>query len=903
MPGFIDELLSHPLLDETQQAEARTRFRPDEPADQVARAVVELGWLTAYQAAAVLRGRGRDLVVGSYTIRRPLGAGGMGQVYEAWHSLLGKAYALKVIHPDRLNDPDAITRFEREIRAVARLTHPNIVAVHHADRYEEAYYLAMELVAGSTLEKIIAERGRLPIPDACDAARQAADGLQHIHEQNLVHRDIKPSNLIRSLSGTTKILDLGLALLASNTTLTANGRALIGTVDYIAPEQITAPHGSDIRADIYSLGCTLYHALTGQVLFPDAHPCARPYLHQTQAPTPVAELRPDVPPRLVEVLGRMLAKNRDERFATPGEVAAALAPFVRRSAAVRIGECVGGWWLEEEVPGAGRAGYFRGVRDGESGLVQVVPARTFRDDAEAERFHRAWTVIGATPVAGLPTVKQVGKDRDYRFVVLEQPPGIWLDEFLAESGGLAPEKACELVSGLSAGLDEVHRQGVVHGNLHPASVVYRTGGRSVLVGFGLPPVVRMAAGGMGSRSSFRTLAFAAPEQVRKGRADAQGDVYGLAGLLYHAINAALGEKSEPDYFDPTLVPENLRELLARCLSADPARRAASAADFAVQLQKSSGPPRVRIEVPGRWFVRSAGKADEEWSRITAADGFTTEPGREYAFKARPDCDNAALAAFAKVPPELPVLRIDLRGTRVTDDGLAHLEHLSAVEALDLGCTGVTGAGLTRLRGCTRLRSLDLARSGLAANGCRGLSEFPALAEVTVEGCKGVTDETLTDLARLPALIGLVASDTAATDVGLGALAAVTGLRRLAVERCTGVTDAALARLRGLSGLGELRLTGTGVTDAGLAHLRPLVRLTALELGGTAVGDAGVAHLRQLTGLTHLDLSNTRLTAAGATELARMGNLRMLTLWRCEGLDADTVAKLKKGMPLCRVVAG
>jgi tRNA A-37 threonylcarbamoyl transferase component Bud32 len=274
--------------------------------------------------------------LGQYQLLAKLGEGGMGEVYQARHRLMDRVVALKVIHGQRLDSPDAVERFRREIRALARLSHPNIVGAQYADQVGDKHFLVMEYVAGSNLAALVKERGPLPVAAACGHVIQAALGLQHAHEHHLVHRDVKPSNLILTPAGQVKVLDLGLALLreehaahAPGEDVTAKGQVL-GTVDYMAPEQWEDTHQVDIRADIYSLGCTLYHLLTGAPPFagPQYGSTIRKMMAHAEAPVPsVRQARSDVPAGLAAVLERMLAKNSADRYATPADVVAALRPF------------------------------------------------------------------------------------------------------------------------------------------------------------------------------------------------------------------------------------------------------------------------------------------------------------------------------------------------------------------------------------------------------------------------------------------------------------------------------------------------------------------------------------------------------------------------------------------------
>ena len=268
-----------------------------------------------------------------YEILAKLGEGGMGTVYKARHKRLKRIVAIKLLPKERLADARAVARFEREMEAVGAVDHPHVVRAMHAGEDAGRPYLVVEYVDGLDLTDILAQRGSLPIADACELIRQAAVGLQHAHTSGLVHRDIKPSNLMLTRDGTVKILDLGLALLqspaAGSSEMTAAGAAM-GTADYIAPEQVTDSHNVDIRADIYSLGCTLYKLLAGRAPFvgPEyKNEIGKMLAHVQKTPPAAHALRTDVPAELAAVVERMMAKDPAQRYATPAEVAAALAPF------------------------------------------------------------------------------------------------------------------------------------------------------------------------------------------------------------------------------------------------------------------------------------------------------------------------------------------------------------------------------------------------------------------------------------------------------------------------------------------------------------------------------------------------------------------------------------------------
>jgi serine/threonine protein kinase len=337
-PAFVESLRDHQLLSSGRIGELTGSLQPQfADTSALAKELIERGWLTSFQVDQVLKGQAHRLTLGPYLLLEVLGEGGMGQVFKAMHRLMHRVVALKVIRQEWLADPESVSRFQREIRALAQLSHPNIVAAYHADKVDDRYFLVMEYVEGTDLNRLVKEGGPLPVDRACDFVRQAALGLQHAYERGLVHRDIKPGNILVTRQGEVKVLDLGLALIGrrpeegqTECTATTSREVVRGTVDFMAPEQALSSHHVDICADIYSLGCTLYFLLTGRPPFGGSI-VEKLVLHQQAEPVAVELLRQELPPLLPRVLRTMMAKQAKDRYQTPAEVAAALAPFCQVS--------------------------------------------------------------------------------------------------------------------------------------------------------------------------------------------------------------------------------------------------------------------------------------------------------------------------------------------------------------------------------------------------------------------------------------------------------------------------------------------------------------------------------------------------------------------------------------------
>jgi serine/threonine protein kinase len=309
--------------------------------------LVSKNYVTEYQANLLSRGQVDDFYLGDYKVLERIGRGRMAGVYRAVHPS-GQVVAIKVLPPSRAKNSQTLARFQREARLSVKLKHPHVVRAFHVGETRGVHYFVMEYLEGETLEEVLQRRERLPPAEAVRLVHQALLGLQHIHELGMVHRDLKPANLMllpapapgeneTTLKSDVKILDIGLAReffdenspadATEKMELTGEG-VLLGTPAYLAPEQARDPRNIDVRADIYSLGCTLYHLLTGQPPFPDKSILNQMIRHATETPKPLQDFIPTVPEPLSQIVNWMLAKQPAERYPTPARAAQALDVFL-----------------------------------------------------------------------------------------------------------------------------------------------------------------------------------------------------------------------------------------------------------------------------------------------------------------------------------------------------------------------------------------------------------------------------------------------------------------------------------------------------------------------------------------------------------------------------------------------
>lgn len=291
---------------------------------EVAQKLIDAKLITPWQNDKLMQGKHSGFVLGKYKLLSHISSGGMSSVYLAEHVLMQRRVAVKVLPPARLDDSSFRERFHLECQVMAALDHPNIVRAHDFDVDGKLHYLVMEYIDGPDLEGVVRKQGPLPFELAANYTRQAADGLGHAHDAGLIHRDMKPANLLVDQRGCIKVLDLGVARITGandSTSLTlAHKEDVVGTADFLAPEQAINSHNVDFRADIYALGGTFYYMLTGHGPFPDGTMAQKLLAHQTQEPSPISKERPDCPPGLAAILLRMMAKKLKARYQTMREV-------------------------------------------------------------------------------------------------------------------------------------------------------------------------------------------------------------------------------------------------------------------------------------------------------------------------------------------------------------------------------------------------------------------------------------------------------------------------------------------------------------------------------------------------------------------------------------------------------
>ena len=380
--GLVDDDVLKLALDQHQQT------NPGLTAQQFADALVNDKIITSWQREHLVKGKHRGFLVGSYKILRMLGRGGHSSVYLAEHLTLKQQRVIKVLKQTATSRPSSLQqRFVREAQAAARLDHPNVVRCHDIVIDEKLSYIVMEYFPGEDLEKLVRRRGALPVGESINYIIQAAQGLEYCRQAGMIHRDIKPSNLFRTQDKKVKILDLGLAMLErgdeQDASLTQMYNDNLGTADYIAPEQARNSHDVDFRADVYSLGCTLYHLLVGHPPFNQGTIIQRIAKHQTEMPTPIRRLRQDCPKQVEAICWKMIQKDPQQRFQSYRHLIQALNKLLSRPIEDPLGQSsdlavgAGAHGQQKQLAGAQQSDYQTGEAEAAMGLETLEPIDDF----------------------------------------------------------------------------------------------------------------------------------------------------------------------------------------------------------------------------------------------------------------------------------------------------------------------------------------------------------------------------------------------------------------------------------------------------------------------------------------------------------------------------------------------
>jgi eukaryotic-like serine/threonine-protein kinase len=493
--------------------------------------------------------------VGHYRVLERLGEGGMGVVYKAEDTKLGRLVALKFLPSDLTRDADAKTRFLREARAASLLDHPNICTIYEIGETDDGQsFIAMACYEGETLWKKI-ERGPIEVDEAVDLTTQVARGLAKAHASGIVHRDIKPANVIMTSDGVAKILDFGVAKLAGATRITKT-KATMGTLVYMSPEQLRGdPAGPP--SDVWSLGVVTFELLTGERPFRGDYEQAVAYSILNEQPLSLSEIRPDVAPELDRIVRKMLRKDPLQRYQSAGEILADIEPLRAPSSGsgrsapratkprepLRSGARLGPYEIVEPLGSGGMGDVYRArdTRLDRQVAIKVLAPELCEDAVRRQRFQREAKTISSLSHPNICTLFDVGEQEGIDYLVMEYLEGETLADRLTR-GPVSLNELLPIGIHIVDALGAAHRQGVIHRDLKPGNVMLTSSGAVKLVDFGLAKDIGVTSMPERAQTPDRpltaegtiigTLAYMAPEQVEGREADARTDIFALGAILY-----------------------------------------------------------------------------------------------------------------------------------------------------------------------------------------------------------------------------------------------------------------------------------------------------------------------------------------------------------------------------------
>lgn len=844
---FLDSLSQSGLFPATELQKLREQtISPSmSSSSMLADWLVREGKLTNYQANLLSRGKTGSLVLGNYVILDMLGQGGMGTVYKALHRRMNRIVALKVLPSSLSRMPDALARFQREVQAAARLHHTNLAAAYDADEASGIHFLVMEYCDGPNLSSYVKEAGPMPLAAAVRLMAQAARGMWAAHQQGVVHRDIKPGNMIVTNEGRLKILDLGLAQLRGDTSeenasdMTQTGRVM-GTVDFMSPEQARNAKSVDARADVYSLGCTLYFLATGETPAPNGSVAAKLLWHQTQTAPPLRTKVPAASEALETTLSMMMAKEPDERQASMLEVAqqleACLADMPEGQQEISL--------VGLSLPAYDSPSTFGNTSIGRRTIVEG---------------HNE-TIIGSDTVRTLQ--KEQGET---------DPPstsGNWI-----AIGGVALSIAAVLFAAyffLAGGSGAADAVLVLQVDQGAAEVVIDGKEKQLAPSTPSQPLELKLTPGE-HRVVIRKNGFTPQERT----VDLRRDQPTRLSIQLAAAGAPLATNTKP------MVPPSSTTPTTPTIPGPPptpptpvfAHEAACSWVFAL------GGKVTAVTTTGREIVATSLEQlpaeplevlsihfDDRGVTDTDLESLELAPGLRQLSLAGTPITDAGLLQVAKLKQ---LAQLSLARTKITNKGLESLARLSQLAELDLSQTKITDQGLPRLVPLPRLEKLYVADNTLSDTGIEQLSAVKSLRLLVASGTMLTERGHASLTTSLPQLE--LTWDGADMQRAV-ALALLEKGARLSVTDSRGSATTSVARREDLPP-GRLKVlkvdlaSNRTVTDDDLKQLIALSDLESLSIAGTKITPVGIDHLHGLSSLKTIDLGSLPLTSTSIETLA------------------------------------
>jgi serine/threonine protein kinase len=876
--------------------------------------LVKSGRLTPFQAGRLCDGKDYSLVLGKYVLIDKLGEGGMGTVFKAEHRHMKRIVALKVVKPELLASANAVKRFQREVQVVARLNHPNIVTALDAGEVQGTCFLVMRFVDGRDLASAVRREGPLPVEQAIDAVLQAARGLAHAHQQGIIHRDVKPSNLLLDRAGVVKLLDLGLAALMAthadaDDSLTSS-RVIMGTPDYLAPEQARGLKHADARSDIYSLGMTLWYLLTGRPAYDVQGAMSKLLAHQQSEIPSLAKACPEIPLDLDAIFHRMVEKHPSDRYESMEEVVAAL----------------------ESLRGERSAGMASASLMETTTLLPLSGAHTDRrghpDLPATHSLHRrpvsGWLAVAATITLIVLIAFAI---RHFRAAGSGSK-----DVSIATSIPAHPIHQNKKVS-VPPPLTELQQSAAAESYRRAAEFVLRRGGRLFL-------------------HLAQTDDAAFPSRIE--------DLPSVPFIL-HTVNLA-GQKDVNDDDMRALKDLSVRELnLSNTSVGDESvcQLQTSRRLRLIVLKGTKVTDDVALTLASSIDLRVLDLSDTQVTDRACRE-LAKHPLLEDLHLSHTQITDVGLKELAACS-NLHALYV-AGNKSITAESVAHLQALSRLQILDVSETSLGDEAIKVLARFPQLRNLDMTSTNLSREGAFRLQEalpravvmHPELPQLEadehvdawVKTQKGTVGKWITEVSDAPFAISNVrfptnGGPTAGSEnlVGLRSIVRLTwpnlrgadseavsmaSLDSLETLELVGsdLSDDGLRRLTSLSNLIWLNIDGSKVTKAGLSELAALRHLEILSLAETSIKDedlapvgkaeslvglaivgsprltsAGLKHLTGLRNLSTLDMRRTPIDDSAVSHVKQLRSLRFLSL-QATKVTSTGVAELHKALPEC-----
>jgi Leucine-rich repeat (LRR) protein/tRNA A-37 threonylcarbamoyl transferase component Bud32 len=739
-------------------------------AEELIRELIKQAALTTFQAQHVLAGKAKALFLGNYTILDRIGAGGMGQVFKAEHRRMERIVAIKMLPAAMMKDDAALARFQREVKAAAKLEHPNIVAAYDADEANGVHFLVMQYVDGIDLSALVKKNGPIPVGQALNYIVQAARGLEFAHGEGIVHRDIKPSNLILDKKGAVRILDMGLARVDSplgdtvNAGLTNTGN-IMGTIDFMAPEQALDSKHADQRADIYSLGCTLFFLLTGKKMYDEDTVMKRLLGHREGAIPSLLAARPELPTGLQTVFQRFVAKRPADRYQSIGEARAALEAVQSGKSPLPIADGLPSIALPKGTA----------IRKPATQPQTSVGKRS----RAPKQLPRGLMLGGAAVLLALGFGGYALRD-----LIFKHPPPAGTVMVEVDQPG------AELT------LDHEQKLSLRAGGQRETVEVSANSGKHLLEvrkdGFKIYTGEFVVNEGEPNRIKVRLepLAAVTPDKaagpsVVSAKPSPPASAADRERIAAEWVLKAGGELAVVD-------TDTSKEVFVDRLDKLPQQRF-KVVD--VNLAKDSVQHLQLTDSDLTKLVGLSGLARLNLSRVPLTDAGMKQIGRIASLKS-----------------------INLHRTQISDAGLSELRNVIGLENLYLDSTKITGAGFSELKQLTGLQEIALGGSALVNDaGVKNLAAFTNLTMLTLNATQ-LTDEGVASLMPLIKLRSLFLHGTQISDHAIDTLRNLHELQNLEL-RSTRITDEGVSRLTTLTQLKTLGLQRTRISPETIRKLQ------------------------------------------------------------------------------------